>query len=73
MARAIAGHDATVKLILAGTNAAGEVEGVARLRRVGDAVVVLDAGWWIVRKCRWLPDCPQRFAREAAKSPGDEV
>jgi predicted ATP-dependent serine protease len=64
LARAVAGHNATVKLILAGTNAAGEIEGVARLRRVGDAVVVLEADAWLVRKCRWLPDCPRRFPRD---------
>jgi energy-coupling factor transporter ATP-binding protein EcfA2 len=63
-ARAVSGHAATVKLVLAGTNAAGDVEGVARLRRVGDAVVVLDASSWLVRKCRWLPGCPQRFPRQ---------
>ena len=64
LARAVSAHDATVKLVLAGTNAAGDVEGIARLRRVGDAVIVLDAHTWFVRKCRWLPDCPQRFQRE---------
>ncbi len=64
LARAVAAHQATVKLILAGTNAAGEIEGVARLRRVGDAVVVLEADAWLVRKCRWLPDCPRRFPRQ---------
>jgi predicted ATP-dependent serine protease len=64
LTRAVAAHDATVKLVLAGTNAAGDVEGIARLRRVGDAVIVLDAQTWFVRKCRWLPDCPQRFKRE---------
>ena len=64
LARAVAAHDATVKLVLAGTNATGDVEGIARLRRVGDAVVVLDAHSWLVRKCRWLPDCPQRVQRE---------
>jgi energy-coupling factor transporter ATP-binding protein EcfA2 len=64
LARAVSAHDATVKLVLAGTNAAGDVEGIARLRRVGDAVIVLDATTWFVRKCRWLPDCPQRFKRE---------
>jgi hypothetical protein len=46
-ARAGSGHGASVKLILADTHAAGEVEGVARLRRVGDAVVVLDARSWL--------------------------
>lgn len=64
LARAAAAHNATVKLVLAGTNAAGDVEGIARLRRVGDAVIVLEAHTWFVRKCRWLPDCPQRFKRE---------
>lgn len=64
LARAVAAHPATVKLVLAGTNAAGDVEGIARLRRVGDAVIVLDAHTWFVRKCRWLPDCPQRVLRE---------
>ena len=64
LTRAVAAHGATVKLVLAGTNAAGDVEGIARLRRVGDAVIVLDAQTWFVRKCRWLPDCPQRFKRE---------
>jgi hypothetical protein len=54
-----------VKLILCGTNAAGDVEGLARLRRAGDAVLVLDAEGWLVKKCRWLPDCPQRFPRQA--------
>jgi energy-coupling factor transporter ATP-binding protein EcfA2 len=63
-ARAVYRHRASVKLVLAGTNAAGEVEGLARLRRVGDALVVLDASSWLVLKCRWLPDCPQRFARQ---------
>jgi RecA/RadA recombinase len=63
-ARAVSGHGASVKLVLAGTNAAGDVESVARLRRVGDAVVVLDASSWLVRKCRWLPGCPQRFPRQ---------
>lgn len=75
-ARAVSGHDALVKLVLAGTNAAGDVEGVARLRRVGDAVVVLDASTWFVRKCRWLPGCPQRFPRqrrhEAEEPPEDD-
>ncbi len=63
LARAVSAHGAAVKLILCGTNAAGDVEGLARLRRAGDAVVVLDAEGWLVKKCRWLPDCPQRFPR----------
>lgn len=65
LARAVAVHGAAVKLILCGTNAAGDVEGLARLRRAGDAVVVLDADGWLVKKCRWLPDCPQRLPRQA--------
>ena len=62
LARAVSGHGASVKLVLAGTttHAAGEVEGVARLRRV----VVLDASSWLVRTCRWLPGGPQRFPRQ---------
>ena len=28
-----------------------------------NAVVVLDAEGWLVKECRWLPDCPQRFPR----------
>ena len=41
-AHAVPGHGASVKLVLAGTNAAGDVEGVARLRgrdRAGHALV----------------------------------
>jgi hypothetical protein len=64
LARAVSAHGAAVKLILCGTNAAGDVEGLARLRRAGDAVLVLDAEGWLVKKCRWLPDCPQRFPRQ---------
>jgi hypothetical protein len=64
LAREVSAHGAAVKLILCGTNAAGDVEGLARFRRAGDAVVVLDAEGWLVKKCRWLPDCPQRFARQ---------
>ena len=63
LARAVSAHGAAVKLIPCGTNAAGDVEGLARLRRAGDAVVVLDAEGCLVKKCRWLPDCPQRFPR----------
>jgi len=63
LARAVAEHSA-VKVILCGTNAGGRVEGLARLRRAGDAVVVLDAEGWLVTKCRWLPDCPRRFPRD---------
>ena len=63
-ARAVYIHRASVKLVLAGTNAAGDVEGLARLHRVGEALVVLEASWWLVRKCRWLPGCPQRFPRQ---------
>jgi len=65
LARAVSAHGAVVKLILCGTNAAGDVEGLARLRRAGDAVLVLDVEGWLVKKCRWLPDCPQRFPRLA--------
>ena len=54
---------AAVKLVLCGTNAAGDVEGLARVRRAGDAVIVLDAEGWLVKKCRWLPHCPQHFPR----------
>ena len=63
-ARAVYIHRASVKIVLAGTNAAGDVEGLARLHRVGEALVVLEASWWLVRKCRWLPGCPQRFPRQ---------
>ena len=59
-ARAVSAHRASVKLILAGCGA----DGVARLRGVGDAFVVLDARSWLVRRCRWLPGCPQRFPRQ---------
>ncbi|MEP7124285.1 MAG: hypothetical protein ABJE95_25380 [Byssovorax sp.] len=68
LARAVSAHGAAVKLILCGTNAAGDVEGLARLRRAGDAVLVLDAEGWLVKKCRWLPDCPQRFGRQAREN-----
>ena len=64
LARAVAEHSAAVKVILCGTNADGRVEGLARLRRAGDAVVVLDAEGWLLTKCRWLPDCPRRFPRD---------
>jgi hypothetical protein len=63
-ARAVAAHAAMVKIILCGTNAAGEVEGLAQLRRVGDAIVVLQPEGWSVRKCRWLPDCPRLIPRQ---------
>jgi predicted ATP-dependent serine protease len=63
LARAAAVHPATVKLVLCGTNAAGDLEGLARLRRAGDAVVVLRADAWEVQKCRWLPDCPREIER----------
>jgi predicted ATP-dependent serine protease len=64
LARAAAAHAAAVKLVLCGTNAAGQLEGLAQLRRVGDAVVLLEPDVWNVRKCRWLPDCPRRFPRQ---------
>ena len=63
-ARDVAAHAAMVKVILCGTNAAGEVEGLAQLRRVGDAIVVLQLEGWHVRKCRWLPDCPRLIPRQ---------
>jgi energy-coupling factor transporter ATP-binding protein EcfA2 len=63
LARALAAHPAMVKLVLCGTNASGEVEGLARLRRAGDAVVLLREDAWEVRKCRWLPGCPQIVLR----------
>lgn len=73
LARAVSAHGATVKLILCGTNAAGNVDSLKRLRRAGDAVVVLDAeGWW-VKKCRWLPDCPQQFSRQSRESEAPRV
>ena len=68
---AVSGLDAAFKLVLAGTNAAGDVERVARLRRVEEAVVVLDATSWFVRKCRWLPGCPQRFPRQRPDDGGE--
>jgi hypothetical protein len=37
----------TLATTLCGTSAAGDVEGLVRLRRAGDAVVVLDADGWL--------------------------
>jgi hypothetical protein len=72
-ARLVAGHGAAVKLILCGTNSTGDVEGLAQLRRVGDAVVVLRADAWEVRKCRWLPDCPRQVARPQRLEPAQRI
>jgi hypothetical protein len=58
LVRAVSVHGAAVKLVLCCTNAAGDVEGLARLRRAGDAVVVLDVEGRLVKKCRWLPGLP---------------
>ena len=63
LARAVSAHGAAVKLILCGTNAAGDVEGLARLRR----------GWRCGRRARrggmarqevpLAAGLPQRFPR----------
>jgi hypothetical protein len=66
VARAVAGHAATVKVVLCGTNSEGEVEGRAQLRRVGDAIVVLRPKVWDIQKCRWLPECPKQVPRQPA-------
>jgi hypothetical protein len=50
-----------------GTNVTGDVEGLARLWRAGDAVVVLDADGWLVKKRRWLPDCTSASCVSLAK------
>ena len=67
LARAVSAHGAAVKLILCGTNAAGDVEGLARPRRAGASVLVLDAEGCLVKKFRWLPDCPPAIPAEGAR------
>jgi hypothetical protein len=63
LARIVFSHGAAVKFILCGTNAAGNVENLARLRRTGNAVVVLDANGWLVKGCFHSP--PQQGGQKS--------
>jgi energy-coupling factor transporter ATP-binding protein EcfA2 len=55
IARAVLSHGARVKILIAGANQEGKVEGLAKLQRASDAVVLVTPNEFYVSKCRWLP------------------
>jgi len=54
IARAVLSHGARVKVLIAGANKEGHVEGLAKLERACDAVVLVTPEEFYVSKCRWL-------------------
>jgi predicted ATP-dependent serine protease len=70
IARTVLSHGARVKVLIAGANKEGKVEGLARLERACDAVVVVTPKEFYVSKCRWLrPEFGGRQPRQFLTEP----
>jgi hypothetical protein len=69
-------HAARLKILIAGVNAKGNVEGFLSVQRACDAVVIVHPTHFHVQKCRWMADYPKdvpRRVREPAEDAATDM